>query len=316
MNCFARIRRPLPALSGALTLLTLMGVGTTLCADLDREEVQTFSVASGGTLDLETDYGALYVRGADTDAVTVRVHLAADTNRDDRAAELFAAWESSWEQHDDTVRIRFEGPNRRSWRRDLDAEIEITVPHSFNLAVQTGGGSIEAKDVAGSINLRTSGGHIELERMSGALEARTSGGHIEAYEGRGSFVLRTSGGSIEVEGFAGRLEVATSGGHIELDGINGWAQGKTSGGHINVHFLTPVTEPTSFATSGGHVSVLLHPDSAHDVDAKTSAGLVSSDFPVEVEGRFRNHHVVGALNGGGPPLVLRTSGGNISIRKD
>jgi len=50
-----------------------------------------------------------------------------------------------------------------------------------------------------------------------------------------------------------------------------------------------------------------------NVDASTSGGSVSSDFPVPTSGDHQNLRA--AINGGGPLLQLRTSGGGINIQK-
>jgi len=66
--------------------------------------------------------------------------------------------------------------------------------------------------------------------------------------------------------------------------------------------------------SGGSVVVTLAGGIAVDIDASSGGGgSVSSDF--EVDGRVRRTSIEGAINGGGPQLHLRTSGGSIRIRR-
>ena len=52
-----------------------------------------------------------------------------------------------------------------------------------------------------------------------------------------------------------------------------------------------------------------------DVDAKTSGGSVSTDFPVTVMGELKRSALKGKINAGGPQMYLRTSGGNIRLLK-
>jgi hypothetical protein len=42
---------------------------------------------------------------------------------------------------------------------------------------------------------------------------------------------------------------------------------------------------------------------------------VTCDLPVTVQGRIEHSHLKGPVNGGGPAVVLRTSGGEIHIEK-
>ena len=68
-------------------------------------------------------------------------------------------------------------------------------------------------------------------------------------------------------------------------------------------------------TSGGNIVVSLAPNVSVDVDAHTSGGDVDTDVPVTLLGKQDDSSIQGKINGGGPKLVLRSSGGNIRLRK-
>ena len=50
-----------------------------------------------------------------------------------------------------------------------------------------------------------------------------------------------------------------------------------------------------------------------DLDARTSGGKVECELPVT--GVIRPNRVEGKINGGGPNVLLRTSGGTIKVIK-
>ena len=52
---------------------------------------------------------------------------------------------------------------------------------------------------------------------------------------------------------------------------------------------------------------------ALDVDAHTSGGKVIFDLPITVHGSNSRNELRGELNGGGPLLKLRSSGGSIKL---
>ena len=52
-----------------------------------------------------------------------------------------------------------------------------------------------------------------------------------------------------------------------------------------------------------------------DVDAHTSGGDVESDLPITILGKQSEGDLAGKINGGGPRLVLRSSGGSIRLHK-
>ena len=103
--------------------------------------------------------------------------------------------------------------------------------------------------------------------------------------------LRTSGGGIAVKDLEGEVASKTSGGSLHFDKITGNVRGSTSGGSIEAGFVDG------------------------DVDVRTSGGHVSTDFPVTIQGEIDRSSLQAKINGGGPELYLRTSGGGIHIKK-
>jgi hypothetical protein len=63
------------------------------------------------------------------------------------------------------------------------------------------------------------------------------------------------------------------------------------------------------------VVVLLAEMIGVDVDAKTSGGRVTTEFPITVQGGLSTTALQARMNAGGPKLVLRTSGGDIRVGK-
>jgi DUF4097 and DUF4098 domain-containing protein YvlB len=90
----------------------------------------------------------------------------------------------------------------------------------------------------------------------------------------------------------------------------GNVQAKTSGGTIKVG---NVACNVLLYTSGGNIEATLPPQIQVNLKASTSGERVSSDFLVN--GEISKRKVEGEINGGGPNLILHTSGGNIKIIK-
>ena len=164
----------------------------------------------------------------------------------------------------------------KTWVRNLKVEFKLTVPMDYN------------------VNLDTSGGSLSIEDL------------------KGNVIARTSGGSINVGNIVGDVELDTSGGSISTDTITGNLDAHTSGGSINVKVDKQLSEDANLTTSGGTITARLLEDIQIDLDASTSGGRVKSDF--EVEGRVKKQSIKGSINGGGPKLTLRTSGGSVRIK--
>ncbi len=68
-------------------------------------------------------------------------------------------------------------------------------------------------------------------------------------------------------------------------------------------------------TSGGGIEVEVDQDASLDLDARTSGGRVKVEGDILIRGGTSSRsEVQGEINGGGPLLSLRTSGGNVRLR--
>ena len=181
----------------------------------------------------------------------------------------------------------------------------------------TSGGSIKLASSGSSVDLKTSGGSVEVVDVAGDVKAQTSGGSLRFGAIEGSIWGKTSGGSIKVASCSGGADVHTSGGSIRLQNIGGSVNARTSGGSIHAAMITQPDSDCNLRTSGGGITLTLIPDIAVDVEAETSGGHVSTDFAVEsvIQGKVPKNRLKGSINGGGPLLKLRTSGGSIRLQK-
>ena len=129
---------------------------------------------------------------------------------------------------------------------------------------------------------------------------------------RGDVETHTSGGDIRVDSVAGSVKIQSSGGDLTLRGVDGKMFGETSGGSIEA-WLIRENRGIRLETSGGDVYLYVPKATAATLDASTSGGSVKCDLPVMVSGKISEHNLRGKINGGGNPIELSTSGGDILI---
>jgi hypothetical protein len=263
---------------------------------------QSIDAEPGGTLRVKLGFGSVEVETHDRNEVRV------DAEAEGRARSM--RFRLSGDGRD----TKLEGDTEGGWwfLGRPDVEVRVRIPREYSVQIETGGGTIQVEDVRGSVVARTSGGEIELNGAEGSVDLRTSGGAIDAEEIRGELRARTSGGPISVSEADGPVEVRTSGGDLEILDVVGPVNAHTSGGSVSVRF-TGVPEGT-VKTSGGSIEAEFAEDAGVDLDARTSGGRVEIEEEIRVSGRIDPSRVEGEINGGGPHLKLRTSGGNILIR--
>jgi hypothetical protein len=297
---------------------------------------KSFTAKPGGHLLLKVDRGSIHITTSNSDKVDVKIIRELKRASASKAQEIYALHKIDLSQSGDTVKIEADNPQKsrlfgNNPFNHLHVEYNISVPSQFNLDVRTAGGNIEVSDLEGEVRAHTSGGNLNLGSIKGEIAAHTSGGNITVKGGTGNANLHTSGGHLRIGEIEGNLVAKTSGGNISLDRVKGSIEAETSGGDIRVKEAHgPVVARTSggnvsaqlneqpkadcsLRTSGGNVSVTLSEKVALDLNAHTSGGSIRSDFP----GEMNKHRtkLVAQVNGGGPDLVLETSGGNVDIRK-
>ena len=306
-------------------------------AETEEQISKRFTVQPGGEVVVDVDLGSIDVTTNATSEVIAEVFRKVSRKSKSSEEEFLREHPVTFSQEGNVVTIqsRAKGKTGTFWkgRQRTEVKYTITVPAQFNAKLKTSGGGITVADLTGKTKTDTSGGGLKFLRVHGPLDGTTSGGSIRVADCDGTLKIHTSGGSIEVSGGAGSLaggtsggpvtvkdfrgpvQVETSGGGITLENLNGKVTGSTSGGSISARFSLPLSDEVKLETSGGGVTVLLAENSAFDLDAATSGGGVSSDLPVTVSGEVARDHLKGPVNGGGKPMVLRSSGGSIHVKK-
>jgi Gram-negative bacterial TonB protein C-terminal len=196
--------------------------------------------------------------------------------------------------------------------------------------LHSGGGHIRAEQISGRADLQTDGGNITVGQAGSLVSVRTGGGQIDFGEVRGSVRAQTGGGGIRIMYVSGPMEVESSAGSICLTRVAGSVRAATAGGSIRawinpdkpssggtVH-LSGVSQLTS---GNGDIIVFIPRNLAADIDATVETGgehRIEADpalgLTVQPSHGPGTVHVMGALNGGGAPLKLRSTSGTIHLR--
>ena len=137
--------------------------------------------------------------------------------------------------------------------------------------VETQGGHITLKDVAGDLDAYTAGGHILVGNIDGNARLHTGGGHIRATRIKGTARLESdAGGNISVGEAGSYVTVHTSGGQIDFGEVHGSVHAETGGGGIRV---ISVAGPLEVASSGGSICLTRV---ANRVHAETGEGTITA----------------------------------------
>ncbi len=193
------------------------------------------------------------------------------------------------------------------------------------VTIRTGGGKVHVGN-AGPTTVETGAGSIDVGRCNGDLRASTGGGNLNLGDVSGGVMADTGGGTVRIASAGGDVKVTTGGGAVELMKIARSAHVETGGGPITVQF---VAQPGQFResvlhTALGNILVYLPRNLGMDVHASTEMANgfgIKSELPglaiTSEGGQYgpKSMFGEGQLSGGGPILRLRTTIGQIEIRR-
>ena len=176
--------------------------------------------------------------------------------------------------------------------------------------VSTTSGDLSVVDI-GAARLRTSSGDVTVEGARGPLSVRTTSGDIEVKGATDSLGLEASSGDIRVDAAPRGLSAETTSGGIDASDIGGRAMLRSSSGDIGFGLLATLRR-AEVSSVNGNLNARLAAGPGYDLDARTTNGTIDVSVPLTLSTADR-HVVTGRVAGGGAPVALRTSSGDITI---
>ncbi len=210
--------------------------------------------------------------------------------------------------------LRLDLTLERQPRREITLVLEV--PQICSLDIKSESGRINvADDIKGRLRARASRGDVFFGRVGGSADIEVRSGNISVGRVEGDLVARNGYGDIQVGTVKGMADLTAEHGSIEVINSFGGLVAKATKGNIEAGMSRYLAQDSSLHAVAGNVIVDVDPDSALTVDARTTWGKVRTAVEVaETTGKQNKFRLAGSLNGGGPLLALKASGGNVHIR--
>lgn len=257
-----------------LAILTLILLASTSWAE---EWSKTYNVSGTADLKVMTTDASITVDTWDKNVIEAHV-----TTKNYKIGEGGITIEDR--QAGDAVAIELRFPHEHlnfSVHVNRRVEINIHMPKQGQVKLHTGDGSIHLSNFKGNMELDSGDGSLEVEAVDGALHAHTGDGHINADGRFDGLQIRTGDGRVDTRAEAGST-LGTTGWEVE--------------------------------TGDGSVTLAIPSNLAADVELQSGDGHINLDIPLTVEGRLKDNHLQGKMNGGGPPLRVHTGDGSIALK--
>jgi len=276
----------------ALTVAGVAGCTAGATAAQQRQVTEkVFSFQPGGELTIQSQNGSVTIEAWDRPQARIQITREVRAGTSEQAASLMKELRADVTIEQGRIAIESQYPKRS----ESVGFLELFGQHVSALTIHY---------------------YVQVPSRTG-LHLATSNGEVHVRGIVGEVAAKTQNGSIDVMSVAGPVRVSTTNGSIRVLGVDGSAKAVTTNGTVTAE-LRSVTGggPVELSTTNGDVMLMLPSDIKATLDASTTNGRVSVGYPVERgEGSRGYRSVQGTIAGGGTPLVLRTTNGNIVIRK-
>lgn len=280
----------------ALASLALLPACTALAQDSDHSWSKTWTVTGKPTLILETsDASVDFQPCSGCHQISIHVEVEGRKLSDYRLGE---------NQTGDEVHFLFkELPHpgvHIGWHMER-THVTVETPAQITLQARTSDGNVSLTGLQGELSLTSGDGDVAFDHVSGDLRIRAGDGHVRITDAGGAIDAHTSDGSLTVDGLFHVLALRTSDGQLDL----------------NLHEGTKLTMDSTIQSSDGSVTIRVPHDFSADLNVHTSDGHVDCALPLAVDHYQSSggHELHGKINGGGTPLTIHTSDGNVRIEQ-
>lgn len=316
-----------------VALFTLI-LGSTAQANDKPTMVKKFDMSQAGTLNSSSSGGGITVTAHDKPEVIVNIYVRKKGKllapNSSAIEDVLEAYELVVEKNGSTVTATAKRKMRGNFWNNTGIYFKILVPQEMSCNVSSSGGGVKIAGVVGTHNFSSSGGSVKLENTGGTTKAKSSGGSVSAYKHKGDIKLSSSGGGVKLEKAKGSVEAHSSGGSVKLNDVNGdvdahssgggvyvtgeapYVKAKSSGGPVKVN-IAGLSKEMELGSSGGGVEAIIHDGEKLGMDLDLSAGRVSIDLH-SFSGKSEKNRIKGSMNGGGIPVYMRASGGNVTVK--
>ncbi len=310
------------AACGLAGLLAWSAFAAGALAAAPREVTREFALAPGGTLKIESNRGAVIVEESEGSVVRVLVTIEADAKDERTAAQLVDGVKLEFREAGGTIAVSARNPQEAGVRLTLgevprvDVGFFVTVPRTCNVDVKLINGSITVGNLRGAMKARLENGPVNFKRIDGTVEASVDFGSIIVSRCTGSVTASVLSGLIRAGTIGGSARLKNTTGDIEVLTVHGALRAEAAAGNVTVGFAGKITQDSAVEVSGGSIFASFVPSAACRIEATSVWGDVKSMLPLKIEaGGVGQRKLTGTLNGGGPTVSLRASGGYVQLER-
>jgi DUF4097 and DUF4098 domain-containing protein YvlB len=241
-------------------ILVIAGAILLTPAAIAAEGSREFSAKSGGTLILDLNAGGTVNITAGGGSSISATYSTSCT------PECSVTFEESREGLTITTRFADDRGNQNS-----DIDIDIRVPQSFDIELDSIGGGLSIDGVQGTFSGKTMGGNLTLNDVRGDARLKTMGGRIRLTNSELDGKLETMGGEVFFRDVIGDVRGSSMGGNVSYKNVQRRSGGYGSPSRSGKDLKEVGLETVQISTMGGAIEVEDAPEGA---DVHTMGGNI------------------------------------------
>ena len=290
---------------------------------VERRVERRFEVPEAAALNVDTFSGEVRIT-EDPNARVIEVvvlqsaDVATDAAMDARLASL--SLEMSQRNGAVSLTARYAKSVGWSWKSwaPVNLVYEIKVPRRCDVQVTTRDGAILMGSLEGRVVLGNESGSIFTGEITGPVTAHSVTGGVSITAATGAIDVSTRTSNIVIGRAFGPTRISSQGGYIEVQQAGDELVIRGSGSSAQVGFARQFKHAADIAVSGGEIMLVLETNRVCTLDLKSSIfGKVNvrGELPLNVTtGSVGRSSLEATVNGGGPRITARASGGNVVVR--
>ena len=289
-------------------------------AAVERTVEKHFPAIAGATVKIDTCQGVIHIEPSMDKEIHVLVRETMDAADEAAADRRLKDLDLQIEQTSALVSVRAHYRRNMRWTWESWPPVALAylvkVPHACSLDLVTPDGDITICTIEGEVKARTGNGTIFAGEIHGTLQTTSTRGDVSVTGCSGELTITAKSGNVLVGRAGGLTKINGAGGTVEVQNARGNLHIDADGADVKANFVHPLTESSELRASGGDIEVTFDQRSACtlSVSASMFGQIKAKGLPLKVEsGKIGSSHVIATLNGGGPIMLINSSGGNVRL---
>lgn len=292
-------------------LLAHTALNAQIYTESDPYLVREFTVNGTPNISIRPGQGSITLIGTTENIVRVEIFVTRRGLAILQADRLMDDYRVVVAQRNNHITAEIASKRGNAWNSNAATfDIVIHAPQQTNASLVTGSGDIEIRDIQGTVEARNGQGNVTASQGTGNSRIFSAAGSISVINHSGVVFANAVAGDIILREIEGETRLKLVAGNAILDNMQGSVIAHVTSG--NIHFNSrSIGELIDIETVLGDIQAHFSGDIGLELNiqgTRVSVGSIRN-----FTGDIRSSRIAGKLNGGGVPIRIKTTMGEIGL---